>query len=121
MPAACVPQRQHLNCLVKDLIVEVISGAPESDSPHAFESLVERWSAKTGLHRDELEGSLQLFAKEIGRRGPMLVPPGRRGTNLLPSGRRNLEPERQELRLELAKKLPAVDPFTASELFYGLG
>jgi hypothetical protein len=78
-----VPQRENLNELIAELIVELISRSAEMDTSDVLEVFVKRRSTYSWLCRDEHKCSLQLITEQVRRGGAVLIPPGRRGADLL--------------------------------------
>jgi hypothetical protein len=57
-------------------VVEVVTRSVQQNAAHAWDLDIRGDSSDTGLARDQLEGAVQLDAKQVRRRWTILRPPG---------------------------------------------
>ena len=94
LAAADMPDRQHINCVRRDAVVNEVPDASYEQAPDTGEACSSVFGADSGLLSQECKALPYVVSDCAGRRRSVLRPPFCGGSNLLRSARRDSDAER---------------------------
>lgn len=94
LSAADMPDRQYINCVRRDAIVDEVPDAPYQQAPDARKACATVFGSDSGLLSQEGEALPYVVSDCPGRRWSVLGPPFRGDSDLLRGARRDSDAER---------------------------